>query len=497
MMSRALVALLFALACAVTLTAQRLPARAQQPQPVLTVNQVDAAAYPDVRAVVTALDARGVPVQGLTVREFEAFDGEIAVPVTAVESAQDASLKLSVVLAIDVSGSMLGEPLDRAKVAATDFVNALGPNDDASIVAFNQAVTLAVPFTNNRQQLADGIASLQAGGGTALYEAVQDAAYAARVANSPRAAVVLLTDGENADTTSTATADGSLAIARGAGVPVFTIGFGTAPDATYLQDLSATTQGTYNAANNANLATVYQDLAALLRNQYVLTLREFAPADGNTASLRLLATIDGVPTAAVASFARGQAAAPPPARGPAPTPAPTPASMPKDRGSAPLIVYSAIVGAVVALGAVAFAAGWWRRRRVRHHQMDVIAANPRQAAAQGLPGAVAGVGVSVPAPETSRGRLVEVDVDAPRTFHLGGGPAVIGSAPRRCTIVLEGDDVAPEQARITVRDGRYLLHHTGGLRRKTLVGGREADWVILEPGDEIRVGSHRLQFHSN
>lgn len=487
--------LLLALACVLALAMQLPAARAQQPQPALTINQVDASAYPDIRAVVTALDARGVPVPGLTVKQFQAFDGDTAVPVTGVESAQDASLKLSVVLVIDVSGSMEGEPLDRAKAAANDFIRALGPNDEASLVAFSGSVTPVVPFTTDRQRLADGIAGLQAVGGTALYESVQDAAYAARAATSPRAAVVLLTDGVNEFTDSKATAESSLDIAKGAGVPVFTIGFGDAPDGGYLQGLAAATQGTYHAANTTNVAGVYADIATLLRNQYVLTLKEFAPADGKSASLRLLATIGGSPAAGVATFVRGQAAAAAPTSAPAPAPVVTPAKTAGDRGAAPLIVYSVIVALVLAVIAGAFAIVWQRRRRLRARQLAVVALNPGRAAAQGLPAATGAAASPAPAAaETSRARLVEAGVDAPRTFHLGPAPAVIGSSSQHCTIVLDGDGVAPEHARITVRDGRYLLHHIGGLRRKTLIGGREADWVVLESGDELQIGAFRLRF---
>ena len=84
--------------------------------------------------------------------------------------------------------------------------------------------------------------------------------------------------------------------------------------------------------------------------------------------------------------------------------------------------------------------------------------------------------------------------DGDRVFELGGGPAVIGSSPRLATIVLNGGDVAPEHTRIWLRDGRYLLHHVGGMSRKTLVGGKEADWVVLEPGDELTIGPWRLVF---
>ena len=45
-----------------------------------------------------------------------------------------------------------------------------------------------------------------------------------------------------------------------------------------------------------------------------------------------------------------------------------------------------------------------------------------------------------------------------------------------------------------LRDGRYLLHHVGGMSRKTLVGGQPADWVVLESGDELQIGPWKFTF---
>src|SRR6185295_404812 len=265
------VAVRMALVCALgaaLLGGAAAPARAQERQPTLAVNELDAKSYPDLRAVVTALDANGVPVPGLTTAQFQASDGATALTITGVTTALDGSLPLSVVITIDVSGSMAGESLDRAKQAATDFVRNLGPNDDAALVAFNNGVAAVVPFTNDKLRLTNGIANLQAAGGTALYEAVQTSAFSARSASSPRRAVVLLTDGKNDTADSAATSAGSLAAAQGAGVPVFTVAFGADPDVQYLQGLSASTQGQYRPATAATVGSVYTDLAALLRSQY-------------------------------------------------------------------------------------------------------------------------------------------------------------------------------------------------------------------------------------
>jgi VWFA-related protein len=477
-------------------------ARAQQPQPALSINQVDAAAYPDIRAVVTPLDAAGVPERGLTPAQFQAFDGDTALAVTAVEAAQDANVPLSVVVAIDVSGSMAGEPLARAKQAATQFVQDLAPGDEAAIVSFNSAITMAVAFTGDKGQLASGIAQLRSGGATALFDAVQFSAFVARSTSSPRRAVVLLTDGQN-DTGGAgapgATEGGSVNAARDAGAPIFTVGFGAAPDAEYLAEISTATHAQYRAATTATVASVYADIAALLRAQYVLTLQSAVPADGKQAALRIVATVGGAPAAAASTYTRGKAPALVQAT-PVVTPAQAPAAAIDAGGSSrvPLIVFSALVGLILAAVAVVAYARWRRQRRILRHQLDVVEPNQRQAAAQGLPeqpAAVAGPRV----PEIGHGRLIEMTADGPGRVHeLGGGPVLIGSNERTCGIVLaESENVAPEHVSITLRDGKYRLRHAGGRTRRTLVAGREADIVTLEPGDEIQVGRWHFVFEDD
>jgi hypothetical protein len=72
---------------------------------------------------------------------------------------------------------------------------------------------------------------------------------------------------------------------------------------------------------------------------------------------------------------------------------------------------------------------------------------------------------------------------------------VLGTSPKRCQIVLtDHGAIAPEHVRIWLRGNRYVLHHVGGMSRKTLVNGHEADWVVLDPGDEIAIGGYRFLF---
>jgi VWFA-related protein len=442
---------------------------AQAPAATLTISQVDASAYPDIVAVATVLDANGVPISVLGPGDFQASDGITTLPITGVERAQDSTLPLSVVITIDVSGSMAGEPLARAKQAATEFVASLGPDDQATIFAFNATVTNIVGFTKDHAALDRAIAALQAGGDTALFEATQTSVYAARIAPASRKAVVMLTDGANDAPDSDATADGSRDTARTAGIPVFTIGFGDQPDAAYLESVSSLTLGQYRAADAGSVASVYAQIAQLLRSQYVIRMRAPGAADGKTGTLRITADVAGIGATATRDYTRGAA--------------PAPGQPPATRGGG--TSGSGAQGGKTALYALA--------------GIVALAPNPAQAARQPIPRNVTALRApEESAPAAGTGRLIErTATGTGAEYPLGGGPVVIGSG-RNCTIPLPaGDDVALEHARIWLRDGRYLLHSTAGIGRKTLVGGRDADWVVLEPGDELQFGRYHFVFQDD
>jgi hypothetical protein len=311
----------------------------------------------------------------------------------------------------------------------------------------------------------------------------------------------LLTDGQNETQSSTATMDEALAAARGAGVPFFTVGFGDAPSVEFLESLATATGGSYMAANAATVGAVYDSIAALLRNQYIVDFTALAEGDGSKGALKLHMVLGDFEIETTTEYQHGAAATPIPAASATPLAAAAPAGASDEGGGGggaartALVVFGIVVGLVAAGGLGFLAVSWLGERRVVRRQTAVIAGNPMAAAAQPLPRPVGALYEEPAVLEEGTGRLIERMADGERVHRLGAGGVVIGSSRRECTIILpEADDVAPEHARIWLRDGRYLLHHAGGFRRRTLVNGREADWVRLEHGDELQLGSHRFRF---
>lgn len=131
----------------------------------LVVEGVDASGFPLVRAVV-----EGPPVDGELDDAFVLTeDGEeIATDVVRLRSDE-----MNVVVALDVSGSMGGDPLDRAKAALGDLLDTLPESVPVSVVTFGDTADVLTPFSVDRDTTREAVDGVVAAGQTALYDAIQ------------------------------------------------------------------------------------------------------------------------------------------------------------------------------------------------------------------------------------------------------------------------------------------------------------------------------------
>ncbi|MBE2269010.1 MAG: VWA domain-containing protein, partial [Anaerolinea sp.] len=255
------------------------------------IDAVQADQHPQHTLVVTVRDANGVPVPDLTAANFEVNEDRVpqARTITSVEPFVNPDVPVSVVLVIDVSGSMQGQPLADAKVAATRFLDRLSENDRVAVVAFSDRVNLDVVdiareavFTTDKSELYRLIDDLQANGGTPLYDAAYKAVQSVSAEIVGNRAVILLTDGRDEDPGSkVASEETPIQAATRANIPVFTIGLGNQIDRGYLERMARLTGGTYQETpDSAQLATMFQNVGDLLKQQYRITYTSDLEADG-------------------------------------------------------------------------------------------------------------------------------------------------------------------------------------------------------------------------
>jgi len=466
------------------------PSTSAQAPAALDVTQVISAAYPEVTAVVTVRDAFGTPVGGLNAAAFSASEDGAAAQVLDVQAAVDAGVGMAVVMVVDTSGSMAGDPLATTQEAAVAFVDSLLPNDKAAVIAFADSVGPPSELTGDRQALASVLRGLQANGDTALYDAVVAGVRAAGAAPLPRKLIVLLTDGQDHGARSSATAEGSLAEAGTAGIPIFTIGVGEDVNVPYLQEVAQRSGGRFLAAPApADIPAVYEGIGRLLRAQYLLRLRLSGPADGGDSELRVTVSDRGATVEGTTHFRRPGVAPQPTATAAAtPEPVAPEADGGEGGGISPFVWVMIVVLALLLVGG----GGILGFRRVRRRRQAAVS-GPTKSTASYRPPPVA----QWASPEAPSARLVVVEgPDSGRSVDLGGQAVTIG-ADVDCALRLSdaGGQVGGRHARVWLREGSFMLHHLDR-RLTTLVGERPVDWAVLEPGDEIVIGPYRLRFET-
>jgi Ca-activated chloride channel homolog len=198
--------------------------------------------------------------------------------------------KATVMVVIDTSGSMNATDvaptrLQAAKEAARAFVRGLPAGIEVGLVSFAKAASVAVAPTTDHTQTLNGITRLQAGGGTATADAIQQALQAVASSNESsdgkktRAEIVLLSDG-----TPTIGRDGqepraavttATAAAKRVRVRIDTIAFGTPTgtvtqqgeqvpvpaDPAAMQAIASGSGGkTFTAASLGELTKVYEQI---------------------------------------------------------------------------------------------------------------------------------------------------------------------------------------------------------------------------------------------
>src|SRR5207248_10370637 len=77
----------------------------------------------------------------------------------------------NLVLLLDVSGSV-EERIDFIRKAARDFLSTASPQDRISIISFHDDIKVMAGFTTDRKSLSKKLDDLEAGGATALYDAI-------------------------------------------------------------------------------------------------------------------------------------------------------------------------------------------------------------------------------------------------------------------------------------------------------------------------------------
>jgi tight adherence protein B len=218
--------------------------------------------------------------------------------ITAAYAAE--SNQFGVVLAIDASTSMRGEPLAKAMDAARAFSRRTDAYQQLAAIAFNDDTQVLLPFTADRARVRSALSvTPQVAYYTRMYEALDRAIRMIERAGIRNASIVLLSDGQELG--SKGTLEGAVERAQKSGVRIFGIGLDSRFfDSRPLRTLASSTGGSYlQASSPSELTAIFDLLGAQLSNEYLVSYDSLA---GPGEKIKVQVNVKGVDGVASAGY---------------------------------------------------------------------------------------------------------------------------------------------------------------------------------------------------
>jgi len=329
----------------------------------VTINAIDTAAHPAMSVLLSVQDANGVPIPNLEAGQFELVeDGRTSFPPAQIATQINPEAVTAIALVVDLSGSMKGKPLDEAKTASANLLDALldkaNDPDRAAFFGINRPVSptdltldesVEVAFGNDKNKILNVVNFLSVDGNrsTPLF----DALYRVIKITSEQAgqrAIIVITDG--IDKVSKFKADDVINEANRNQIPVFPISLSTnTVDETFLERLAVRTGGEYRKAPAPEeFTSLFQQVLDQMKLEYKLSYQSRLPLDGNPHSLLISVRAPRVQGFAEKKFQLGAAAAATSAPNPADaTPASTTSPATPAPGGAPAATATPVSGGTV------------------------------------------------------------------------------------------------------------------------------------------------------
>ncbi len=139
-------------------------------------------------------DRNGRAIGGMRESDFTVWENGIERRVTDVSPANE---PFNLVLLLDVSGSV-EERMDFIRKAARDFLRTTSPQDRISIISFRDDIQVISDFSTDRTMLSRKLDEIDAGGGTALYDALgYILSEPLKTLRGERTAIVVMSDGDD------------------------------------------------------------------------------------------------------------------------------------------------------------------------------------------------------------------------------------------------------------------------------------------------------------
>jgi len=220
---------------------------------------------------VTVTDIYGRFVSGLGKNAFSIFDEKQPQDITFFS---DDDSPVSVGILFDVSGSMSGDKVRRARDALSHFVQTSHDRDEYFLIGFNSRAQLLMDRTRDGNAVLDKLTFVQTKNNTALYDACYLGVERVQRGTHPKRALLLISDGQ--DNNSRYTANDLRKMLKESDVAVYAIGIEESGNGSLamegsaiLDEIAGISGGkAFFPRSNAEMDDIFEQIAIELRHQY-------------------------------------------------------------------------------------------------------------------------------------------------------------------------------------------------------------------------------------
>lgn len=249
-----------------------------QPQPTIPIqgqdNQPEIKVDQDlVTLTLTVTDYYGRYVSGLTQEAFTVFDDKKKQDIIFFS---DTDAPVSIGILFDVSGSMTGDKIAKARNALGRFINTSHPRDEYFLIAFNKRAQLLMDRTRDGEAVLNKLTLVEPKHNTALYDACYLGVERVTRGTHQKKALLIISDGQ--DNASRYNFKEVRRLMKESDVVIYSVGIlGSRDNASlegiqgqsYLDELANVTGGKSFYPNTAvEMDEIFERIALELRHQY-------------------------------------------------------------------------------------------------------------------------------------------------------------------------------------------------------------------------------------
>ena len=246
-----------------------------------------------VTLTLTVTDLYGRYVSGLNKNAFTVFDNNAEQEITFFS---DSDAPASIGILFDVSDSMSGDKIAKARKALGKFINTSHPSDEYFLIGFNSRAQLLLDRTRDGDAVLQKLTLVQTKGNTALYDACYLGIERVTRGTRQKKAMLIISDGQ--DNSSRYNFGEVRRLMKESDVTVYAVGIMDGRDAgsamgmqgqAFLNELTSVTGGkAFYPQTDIEMDEIFERIALELRHQYSIgfTPKDFSP-DGKWHKVRV------------------------------------------------------------------------------------------------------------------------------------------------------------------------------------------------------------------